>query len=140
MDAYLPPCILASCRDALPHRPPPLQVFRDRLQTLRRELNQPDSSKSRLNEITSLVRMQDEMQDLNYDAIDEENMDKIFQVWTTTPQPTSLSVSLTQPVPSAVHACTQVLQQQQEGLVRLTEIVMRDLQDTNLMLSSAMGP
>lgn len=87
------------------HRPPsPLQVFRDRLQTLRRELNQPDSSKSRLNEITSLVRMQDEMQDLNYDAIDEENMDKIFQVWTTTPQPTSLSVSLTQPVPSAVHA------------------------------------
>jgi hypothetical protein len=67
------------------HRPPPLQVFRDRLQTLRRELNQPDSSKSRLNEITSLVRMQDEMQDLNYDAIDEENMDKIFQVWITTP-------------------------------------------------------
>lgn len=57
-----------------------LQVFRDRLQTLRRELNQPDSSKSRLNEITSLVRMQDEMQDLNYDTIDEENMDKIFQV------------------------------------------------------------
>jgi hypothetical protein len=34
---------------------------------------------------------------------------------------------------------TQVLQQQQEGLVRLTEIVMRDLQDTNLMLNSAMG-
>lgn len=91
---------------------PEEEVFRDRLQTLRRELNQPDSSKSRLNEITSLVRMQDEMQDLNYDTIDEENMDKIFQV----------------------------LQQQQEGLVRLTEIVMRDLQDTNLMLSSAMGP
>lgn len=88
---------------------PEEEAFRDKLQALRRDLNEPNKFKSMLNELTSLVRMQDEMQDLNYETIDEENMDKIFQV----------------------------LQQQQEGLVRLTDIVTRDLQDLHLMLSHA---
>lgn len=90
---------------------PEEEAFRDKLQLLRRELNQPTTFKPKLNELSSYLLMQDEMQDVQYEALDEESMKKIFQV----------------------------LKQQQEGLTRLTEILTQDLQAIHFMLTSG-GP
>jgi nuclear pore complex protein Nup54 len=91
---------------------PEEEAFRDKLQALLREIRQPNMFKSLLTELTSLMQMQDEMQEEVQDfTIDEENMERIFEV----------------------------LQQQQEGLAQLTTILKQDLQDLGLMLNAAQG-
>jgi len=77
------------------------EAFRKKLENLYMELNKPTQFKGRLNELTSLVRMQDEATQGNYEPLDPESMQQIHKY----------------------------LQQQQEGLKHLTEIVKSDAKD-----------
>jgi len=92
--------------------------------------------KSLLTELTSLMQMQDEMQEEVQDfTIDEENMERIFEVGRQTRARGETSES----VLNLFLLSLQVLQQQQEGLAQLTTILKQDLQDLGLMLNAAQG-
>jgi len=83
------------------------EAFRKKLENLYTELNKPTQFKGRLNELTSLVRMQDEVTQANYEPLDPESMQQIYKY----------------------------LQQQQEGLKHLTDIVKADLKDMRTMVT-----
>lgn len=57
------------------------EAFRSKLSSLQRELNQPNLFKGRLNELSALVRMQEERQSSTmYDTVDDESLEKMHKV------------------------------------------------------------
>jgi len=83
------------------------EAFRAKLENLQRELNKPTLFKGRLNELDSLVRMQDEAPHDAYEPIDEDSL-------------------------GAIH---QFLEQQQEGLTHVVDVVKKDVLDLDLILA-----
>jgi hypothetical protein len=56
------------------------EAFRNKMENLQRELNQPTLFKARLNELTALVRMQEDKPIEAYEPLDEDSLDSIHNV------------------------------------------------------------
>lgn len=81
---------------------PEEDALRAKLEALQAELNKPNQFKGRLTEISSLVRMQEDIPQPNYSAsIDEDSLEHI----------------------------TKFLNQQQEGLIHVTNVIKKDSRD-----------
>src|SRR5690242_4427391 len=56
------------------------EMFRNKMENLQRELNQPTQFKARLHEVAALVRMQEDMPSEVIDSLDDESLETIHNV------------------------------------------------------------
>eukprot|EP01102_Stenamoeba_stenopodia_P017543 TRINITY_DN6308_c0_g1_i1.p1 TRINITY_DN6308_c0_g1~~TRINITY_DN6308_c0_g1_i1.p1 ORF type:complete len:399 (-),score=129.34 TRINITY_DN6308_c0_g1_i1:42-1238(-) len=85
---------------------PDEDAFRGKLENLQRELSQPTQFKGRLNELNSLVRMQEELSPQISQPLEDDDLSNLFKY----------------------------LSQQTEGVKLLVEVIKNDSQDIEVML------
>lgn len=85
---------------------PDEDAFRGKLENLQRELSQPTQFKGRLNELNSLVRMQDETSAQISQPLEDDDLSNLFKY----------------------------LSQQTEGIKLLVDVIKNDSQDIDVML------
>jgi len=82
------------------------EAFRSKLEKIERELQMPTQFKGRLNELLSLVRMQEDVVQVNHENLDEESLETI----------------------------SKFLQQQQKGIQTLSQVVAKDMKDLAIIM------